>query len=94
MGHQHCPLCSDLADYEWFDHNNRKRFLCGQCGRFIVTVRAERWLLESPAQWREALRAKVKKAPEGKILEIRLSPVHSRQPGVAHPALESEYIPR
>lgn len=93
MEQQACPLCQIQATFEVFDFRKRKRFLCDQCGRFIITTGAEQRLAESSKQWRDQLRAMIAKAPDDMVLEIRLSPVHSRQEGVAHQVFGTEYIP-
>lgn len=93
MEQQACPLCDAQAVFEQFDFGNRKRLLCDSCGKFIITVGAEKRLAESVSSWREGLKEKIAATPDGNILEIRLSPVHNRQEGVGYPVLDMEYIP-
>lgn len=92
MEQQACPLCDTQAVFELADFGKRKRFLCNQCGRFVITTGAELRLAESIPSWLEELKERIHATPEGKILEIRLTPVHNRQEGVGYQALDTEYI--
>lgn len=94
MIEQPCPLCGNAAAYRLSDANNRKRFHCNHCGDFDITVSAEKRLSGAPQQWRDQLRSMVAATPSDHILDIRKAPVHNLPPGVAHPALDTEYIPR
>lgn len=88
-----CPICATKAAFEGADFGRRKRFDCPECGGFVITIGAEAKLLEAPQSWRDKLKAMIAAAPAGKVLEIRLSPVHNRQEGTGYQALDTEYIP-
>lgn len=63
-------------------------------GRTDEDVAAEAETHRSSITQRDKLKAMISAAPAGKVLEIRLSPVHNRQEGTGYQALDTEYIPQ
>lgn len=94
MNQQPCPLCATPSPFDFSDFMNRKRFSCPGCGSFVITVRAEKRLADSPPKWREQLKIMVANVPEDNILEIRLHPVNSRKEGIGYQVFDTEQIPR
>ena len=90
---QTCPLCGNSAQFQFLDFNNRKHFRCSICSEYIVSVRAEKRLLESISQWRESYSALAMKSVDGKILVITVPSIHKAQ-GTGNEALQGEFLPR
>lgn len=89
-----CPLCRSSAMLETSDFGKRRRYLCDNCGEFIITDTAERRLAESIQEFSAGVLDLAKSAPEGTILFIRMAPVHERQQGIGYRVFDHEYLPR
>jgi hypothetical protein len=88
---QNCPLCTNPAEYEFVDFQNRKHFLCANCTEFQISTRAETRLTNGPAEWKAGLAKLAKAHPVGSTLVITL-PSGPRPEGIAYPALVDEYV--
>jgi hypothetical protein len=91
---QNCPLCGVGAVFYFVDYEERKYFKCSHCRRFLITRRAELKLTEAPANWREQLSERAKKAQEGYVLEISVPPAATDGSGRTTEVLTSEYLPK
>ena len=91
---QNCPLCGVGAVFYFVDYEERKYFKCPNCGKFLVTRRAESRLAEVPANWREQLSERAKRAQDGYVLDISVSSAAPGGSGRGSEELTSEYLPK
>lgn len=74
MPNQDCPLCNNASDFIGRDNNNFKAFGCNTCTEFIISITAEKRLLEAPHEWRDQLSDQAQKTPKGHVLWIEIPP--------------------
>jgi hypothetical protein len=91
---QRCPLCHNNAKCELKDHRNLKHFLCNICVEFLISVGAEKPLLEGIPQWRATLSDKAKLSNREKVFVITLASMALRQEGMASPIFNEEFVER
>ena len=91
---QQCPLCHNNAEYMVRDHGNLKHYLCNKCNEFVISVGAEKRLIEGIPQWRTALSDKAKQSDEERVFVITRASTALRQEGIAYPVFNEEFIER
>lgn len=93
INNQDCPLCSGYAAFRFIDYENRKHLRCKNCVEFVISVRAEKKLLNSVPQWRLQYSEMAKKSDEKQIFVITIPSV-VRKEGIANPVIQGEFVLR
>ena len=56
ISREQCALCRKEVTFDWSDHENRKFFSCGDCGKYEITIGALRRLdREQQGIWRSQI---------------------------------------